>query len=113
MNDNSEKHVDQVISRCCGKKKVKTFSHVDPSGRTIWKDEGGNRWYGVKCPDCYKKYKDQYDSNRRLKLGHRPHGSTDVCPCGKKFIVRVGVKKMCPSCSGKQLRAIVEKAKKS
>ena len=110
-NSTLNKHVDQVICRCCGEKKVKTHSKVDKTGRTIWKDEFGNRWYGIKCPTCYKKYKLQYDSERRIKLGYRPHGSIDTCKCGNRYVIRVGVKKNCPKCSGEMIKKIAAKAR--
>lgn len=109
MDDNRKNLVDQVLCRCCETLKTKTFSHEDKSGRIIWKDHKGERWYGTKCPDCYKKYKEEYDSKRRLKLGHRPRGSVDTCSCGQRYIIRVGVKRMCPQCSALSLSKVRRK----
>lgn len=104
-NLNLNQHPDTVTCRHCSSKKVKTFGKISNNGRTVWVDEFGERWYGSKCPACYKKYKEDYDEHRRIELGHRPIGSISRCQtCDKNFIVKVGSIKNCPTCKGKNTR---------
>lgn len=105
MENNEMQHPDTVICRCCGEKRVKTFGKVGNDKRVIYVDEFGERWYGRKCPVCYKKYKVEYDRERLASLGVRELGSTDVCvDCGSGFLVKVGMVRRCPSCQGKYLQ---------
>lgn len=106
MSDiNTEVHPDQVVCRTCGEKRVKTFGKSIDGGRIIWVNEYGQRWYGKRCPHCYKQYKEFYDKKRRLKLGFRPFGSVDSCQkCGKDFIVKIGSTKTCSSCKASNIR---------
>ena len=102
---NTEVHPDQVVCRCCGQKRVKTFGTTTSNKRVIWVNEFGERWYGKKCPNCYKAYKESYDQKRRLELGHRPFGSFDNCStCGNRFLVKVGATKKCPGCKSKNIK---------
>ncbi len=95
-----DQHIDTVTCRVCGEKKVKTFGKVAPNKRVIWVDQFGERWYGRKCPNCYRKYKDEYDQERRKELGYRPLGSVSACSeCGKNYVVRLGSTKMCHECN--------------
>ena len=103
-NIDLNKHPDETICRCCGEKRVKTFHKPDGNGRNIYVDEFGERWYGKKCPVCYKKYKLQYDEKRRIKLGHRPFGSIATCDCGARFVVKVGSTTKCSECKSKTFR---------
>lgn len=96
---NLNQHPDTVICKKCEKPRVKTFGSVASNKRTIWVDERGNRWYGKKCPHCYKAWKENYDANRRDKMGHRVIGTYDSCKdCNTRFIVKLGSTKQCPEC---------------
>jgi len=98
-------HPDTVTCRHCNKKVVKTFGKISNDGRTLWVNEFGDRWYGTKCPNCYKNYKLQYDKKNRLDKGFRPLGSKDSCiTCGKHFIVKIGATKQCTDCKAKNTR---------
>jgi len=102
---NLDKHPDETVCRCCGEKRIKTYFKPDGNGRNIYVDEFGERWYGKKCPVCYKKYKLKYDEKRRIKLGHRPFGSVDKCQmCGATFLVKIGSTKCCTDCKSKTFR---------
>lgn len=97
-----EKHVDTVICKCCGKPRVKTYGKTSNNKRTVWVDEKGERWYGKKCPKCYKAYKENYDEQRRIKMGQRVIGTYDNCKdCRARYIVKVGSTRQCQMCRSK------------
>ncbi len=97
-------HPDKIKCRMCGEVRVKTFGKLAPNKRTIWVDEFGERWYGKRCPPCYKEYKVKYDTKNRLKLGYRPFGSFDYCiDCKSRFVVKVGSTKRCSHCTHQEL----------
>ena len=105
MELNLSQHIDTTICRHCGERRVKTFGKIGSAGRSIYVDEFGERWYGKKCPKCYKEYKIKYDLERNIDKGCRPLGTTYCCvQCGKNSIVKVGATTMCKDCKLENMR---------
>lgn len=93
--------IDEQYCIHCAEKCTKIFSHLRGAQR-IYRDELGREWSGNRCPDCYKKWKLEYDAKRRAKKGHRKLGTITVCrQCSGQFEVVNGSKKICLPCRGK------------
>lgn len=90
----------QICTHCSVEKDkifLKTYR-----GTAIYADKDGNRWYGSKCPDCYKEWKLEYDTARRLLKGHVPIGTELACPtCLKPHKLENGGCRECKECRGK------------
>ncbi len=99
MSTEQPKHPDIVICPTCNCHKVKTLLKRR-KGRDIWIDARGKRWYGKKCPDCYLKYKLEYDKERRVKQGFKVIGQVNNCRvCNAPYVLRKGSKHVCPKCN--------------
>jgi hypothetical protein len=91
--------IDEAYCLTCTEKKSKLYSHMRGNLR-IYKNVEGKEWSGTKCPDCYAKYKKEYDKKRRLKKGHVPLGNICVCSvCNTQFEMENGKwNKICSDC---------------
>ena len=90
--------VDEQCCLVCTKKESKVFSHLRGYQR-IYKNFAGQEWSGNKCPECYAKYKKEYDAKRRLKKGHDVMDTIRVCTkCSEQFPVTRGGHKTCKKC---------------
>ena len=87
----------QICKHCsCEKEKIflKTYR-----GAAVYVDAVGNRWYGSRCPECYKGYKLTYDAARRLEKGHTPIGAQIACSkCSALHVMENGGCRVCKSC---------------
>lgn len=90
------------LCQLCNKEKEKIFFKIY-RGVSIYTDSLGHRWYGKRCPDCYKEYKLEYDAKRRLSKGHKPLGSEVTCTrCGNPHLLENGSSMICKGCRGKK-----------
>lgn len=94
--------LDEQYCIHCTEKRTKNFSHLRGSQR-IYRDENGKEWSGNRCPDCYKKWKLEYDAKRRLKKGHAKIGTIAVCEeCSAQYEIVNGSQTICLSCRRKR-----------
>jgi hypothetical protein len=91
--------IDEQYCLHCTEKRTKIFSEYRKTKR-IYRDEKGAEWSGNRCPECYAKYKKQYDAKRRLKKGFIPLGTIRVCEtCSYQFTVEKGSSNLyCSKC---------------
>lgn len=91
---------DRVFCGVCRHECTKTFKTVRGKN-SIFVDEHGAEWSGRKCPDCYKSYKEEYDRERRQRIGHRVLGSVVPCEragCSNTLEVTKGSHRLCKEC---------------
>ena len=91
--------LDEQFCLTCSEKKSKIYSH-SRKGLRIYTDVAGKEWSGHRCPDCYAKYKKEYDAKRRAKKGHIPIGTICVCSvCQSQYEMENGnSNKICNNC---------------
>jgi hypothetical protein len=92
--------IDKQFCIHCTVKKDKIFTRYVGTKR-IYADASGAEWSGSRCPECYKKYKLEYDAKRRKKLGHDAIGTIRICEeCSAQFKIVNGSTKLCSNCRG-------------
>lgn len=83
------------ICKHCNTERVKKYLKTY-RGVSIYVGDQEQRWYGSRCPDCYKQYKLEYDKKRRLDLGHVPLGEEFNClACGSTHKMENGLHRTC------------------
>lgn len=88
------------ICKHCSAEKQKKFLKIYRQA-AVYVNEKDERWYGSRCPDCYKAYKLEYDVVRRLAKGHVPIGAELTCACGKPYKLENGGCRLCKECRGR------------
>jgi hypothetical protein len=92
--------IDEIVCSYCNERKSRVYNRMRGDQRIYIDNTTGKEWSGARCPECYFKYKTEYDAKRRLKKGHMPMSSLCVCvKCGNQYELLNGKSnKNCGSC---------------